>query len=486
MFTAKDGPVPEHDLLITGGTVLDPANKFEGIADIAISDGRIERIEKAGISRRAAANVIDATGKWVMPGLIDTHAHFAGRSATWDPALGHGMLAAAGTTTAIDFGSTPEDLFDGTRRKGAGLNVGGLFILRPGQTINRDDPPPAEVRQIVADALRRGALGLKIIGGYDPFTPEVTANIIAECNHQRAYIGYHVGTKATGSRLDGLREVPSLVGGNGRVHVAHVNAYCRGSILPSDQECAEAIEILLAKKGQYTSEVHQAVPNGTSGRCAPDGQVLADVARNCLKLRGYPTTSHGIRQAVKDGYASAIREKDGRVVYVRGAEALALFEELGTNCPLSFPVNLPSTAFTLTTAKDASGDFVVDAVSTDGGSHPRNIAIESTAALVRFGALSPLEMASKLSWMPSRMFGLLDKGHFSPGADADVTVIDPERGKATIGIVAGSVIMRDGQVTGSGGTVLVAREGEKSAKGSGLPHQVVDLTSSKLYTGYLD
>ena len=476
--------MPPYDLLIAGGTVLDPANKLEAVADVAVSAGKVERVEKAGISRGAASRVIDAAGKWVMPGLIDTHAHFAGKRATWDPALGHAMLAAAGTTTAIDFGSTPEDLFDGTARRGAGLNAGGLLLLRPGHTIPRDDPPPAEVRAIVAGALRRGALGVKVTGGYYPFTPEVTANIFAECNRQRAYPGFHVGTKKTGSRLDGLREVPSLIGDNGRVHVAHINAYARGSILPPDEECREALAILLAKKGQYNSEVHQAVPNGTSGRCGPDGAVMADVARNCLKLRGYPATSDGIRQAIRDGYASAIREKDGRVSFARGKEALALFDELNTDCPLSFPVNLPSSAFLLTTAKDEKGEFVCDAVATDGGSFPRNIAIESTAALVRFGALTPLEMAVKLSWNPSRMFGLLDKGHLSPGADADVTVIDPERGKATMAVVAGEVIMQDGEVRGSGGTVLVTPAGEKAAKASGLPYQVLDLTKSKLYAGY--
>jgi cytosine/adenosine deaminase-related metal-dependent hydrolase len=217
--------MPKYDVLIAGGTVLDPANNFEGIADVAIACGKVERVA-SNIDRGAAAKVIDATGRWVMPGLIDTHVHIAGAWRTWDPAVGHRMLAAAGTTTAIDFGGTPEHLFDGTKRLGAGLNVGGLMVMVPGRTIERDDPPPAEVRHIVNDAVARGALGIKMIGGYYPFSPEVTASIIAECNRQRAYIGFHLGTKETGSRLDGLREVPKLVG-TGRLHIAHVSAYCR-------------------------------------------------------------------------------------------------------------------------------------------------------------------------------------------------------------------------------------------------------------------
>lgn len=475
--------MPEYDLVITGGTVLDPASSTESQADVAVSHGKIELVRQT-VPAGQAAHKLDATGKWVMPGLIDSHAHFAGKRATWDPALGHAMLAAAGTTTAIDFGSTPEDLFEGTSRKGAGLNVAGLLLMRPGHTIPRDDPPPAEIRRIVSDALARGAIGIKITGGYYPFTPEVTADFIAECNRQRAYMGYHVGTKKTGSRLDGLREVPSLVGERGRVHIAHINAYCRGSILPALQECQEALEIISAKRRQYNTEVHQAVPNGTSGRCGPDGTVLADVARNCLKLRGYPTTADGIRQAMREGYASAIAERDGRVVFVRGAEALALFDELNTELSLSFPVNLPSSAFALSSAKYPDGEFICDAIATDGGSFPRNIAVESAMAMVRFGALSPLEMAKKLSLNPAVMFGLTNKGRVAPGFDADFTVIDPAAGKAVAAIVGGRVIMKDGQVTGRGGTLLVTAEGRKAATGSGLPHEVLDLTKSKLYAGF--
>jgi hypothetical protein len=482
-MAAVEDPMPRYDLLIAGGEVLDPANGFEGTADIAVENGKVTRVEPE-IDRDLASEVVDVTGQWVMPGMIDTHVHVAGRRPTWDPALGYRMMALAGVTTAIDFGGTPEQLIDGIHRKGAGLNVGGLFIFRPGETIPNDDPPPAEVNDLVADAMSRGALGVKMLGGYHPFTPEVTANIIATCNQQKAYIGFHVGTKETGSRLDGLREIPGLVG-TGRLHVAHVNAYTRGSILDPIDEVKEALSILTSMKGQLNSEVHQAVPNGTSGRCDEHGNVSADVAQNCLRLRGYETTADGIRAAIKDGYASVIREKDGAIGFAKADEALAIFEELQTDCSLSFPVNLPQSAILLTTSKDSDGDFIVDAVASDGGSHPRNINIESTMALVRFGALTPLELAAKLSWNPSRMFGLLEKGHLGAGADADITVIDPERGKAVRSFIAGDPVLVDEDVVASGGSLLVTSEGAGSAEASGLPHTVVDLAQSKLYRGFV-
>ncbi len=211
---------------------------------------------------------------------------------------------------------------------------------------------------------------------------------------------------------------------------------------------------------------------------------MADVPRNCLRLRDYPTTREGMRQAISDGYASVVGQKGNQVMYMKGKEALNLYEQSNTNVGMSFPVNLPSSAFRLSTGKNESGEFIVDAVSTDGGSHPRNVAIQSTMALVKFHALTPLEMATKLSLTPSKMLGLVSKGHFSEGADADITVLDPEINEPTMSLVAGKLIMIDGQVVGTGGTLLVTPQGQKTAKDSGLPYQVVDLSNSKLYAGW--
>ena len=472
----------KYDLILSGGTVLDPANGLHAVSDVGISGGAIERVAPE-LDPAEADDLIDVSGRWVMPGHIDTHGHVAGVARHWDPALGHAMLARAGVTTVLDMGGTGPNLIDGIKRKGAGLNVAGLYIMIPGSTIDDEEPSPTSISDIVGRAVRQGCIGLKILGGYHPFTPETTSNIIRACNDGMAYVAFHVGTKESGSHLDGLREVPDLVG-SGRLHVAHINAYCRGSIEDPKAECDEALSILEGMRGQLNSEVHQAVPNGTNGRCDEDGNVVANVPRNCLRLRGYPTTREGLRQAILDGYASVLTQKGGQVVYVKYQEAVALFDEADTNVSMSFPVNLAASAFRLTTAKNGSGEFIVDAVSSDGGAHPRNIAIQSTMALVQFGALTPLEMVTKLSWTPARMLGLMNKGHFSPGADADITVLDPSTSQPVMSLVAGRLIMLEGRPVGSEGTLLVTSEGAAAAKDSGLAYQVVDLSQSKLYADY--
>jgi dihydroorotase len=63
-----------YDFVIRGGTVVDPAQQLNGRYDVAVKDGRIAKVE-SDIPPSAADKTFDATGKLVLPGLIDTHAH---------------------------------------------------------------------------------------------------------------------------------------------------------------------------------------------------------------------------------------------------------------------------------------------------------------------------------------------------------------------------------------------------------------------------
>src|SRR5262247_25575 len=62
------------DLLLRGGRVIDPASGVDGLKDVAIRGGKVAAVQ-ADILPTSAREVLDVTGKIVLPGLIDTHAH---------------------------------------------------------------------------------------------------------------------------------------------------------------------------------------------------------------------------------------------------------------------------------------------------------------------------------------------------------------------------------------------------------------------------
>jgi hypothetical protein len=123
----------------------------------------------------------------------------------------------------------------------------------------------------------------------------------------------------------------------------------------------------------------------------------------------------------------------------------------------------------------------VDALASDGGALPRNYNILEGMALVRFDGLSISELAYKVSYAPSRMLGLVNKGHLSPGADADITVIDEPTGLPYLTVVGGRINMLDGIALGTGATFLVTEKGVGAAERCGVPYKVVDPADGWLY-----
>ena len=468
-----------YDSILKGGHVVDPANNVDEIFDVAINKGKIESVSDS-LAGQGDTELFDVSGKIIMPGHIDTHAHLSTPGGDVDRSYGHRMLAESGTTTALDLAGNPSILCEGIKLRGAGLNVACIAGLQPTVTIPSEKPSRNVIRDLIYKLKDNGGIGVKMLGGYYPFSAETSSEIIQEANDQESWVAFHVGTKDSGSDITGLREVPEIIG-RGRLHVAHVNSYTRGLTDTAEKEAEEAVKIISGIKNQVVSEVYLAQINGTNGLCDEDGNLVYNVARNCMMARKYSPDDNGLRKALFDGYGSAVIERGGRMILVSGPEAVEIWESNSTNQALSFPVNSPIANYKLVTAKYPLGDFVIDAISTDGGALPRNVAIERTMALVTFGALSISEAVKKLSCNPAEMLGLKNRGHFSQGAEADITVVDPSIGKACMSFVKGNVIMKDGKSVSQGGNWLILAEGEKIAKNSGIPYEIIDLSLSKLY-----
>ena len=103
-----------YDLLIRNGTVCDPARNFKRRADVAISGGKVAAIEDS-IPANRGREVVDATGCFVTPGLVDLHTHcYWGGTGLGIEA---GPIAArSGVTTWVDAGSFGVTQTDGFRR----------------------------------------------------------------------------------------------------------------------------------------------------------------------------------------------------------------------------------------------------------------------------------------------------------------------------------------------------------------------------------
>lgn len=93
-------------ILIKGGRVVDPENCVDETADVLICDGRIEKIGAELAAREA--DVINAKGKIVMPGLIDLHVHFREPGFEYKETIETGAKAAAhgGVTTVCPMPNT--------------------------------------------------------------------------------------------------------------------------------------------------------------------------------------------------------------------------------------------------------------------------------------------------------------------------------------------------------------------------------------------
>jgi dihydroorotase len=92
-----------YDLVVAGGRVIDPVRRLDGVMDVAVLKGRIAAV---GPNLGAdAARTFDATGRLVVPGLIDIHTHARSKEMP-------GLCLADGVTSLVDAGSQGADRID--------------------------------------------------------------------------------------------------------------------------------------------------------------------------------------------------------------------------------------------------------------------------------------------------------------------------------------------------------------------------------------
>ncbi|CAK7050124.1 MAG: Allantoinase [Desulfovibrio sp.] len=466
----------KYDLIIKNGHVVDPANSFNGLADVALSDGKIAAVGPE-LDIFKAGDMIDAKGLLVVPGVIDPHTHTVrpGSEGT-----AYKMLLRCGVTTTMDMRGPVETLLEELKAKGGGINAGCMNAVFADKDLPTDTPDSGKTRAFIEDRLDKGAFGVKIMGGHYPFSPEVTREIIEESAALKSYVAFHCGSTATGSNIKGLLEAVELAGSN-PLHIAHVNSYCRGMVDDVLEETLRGLDAL-RNSPNIVSESYLSMMNGTYCTIDAKGEIESRVTRNCLRMGGYSEDKTGLEKAILDGYCVIYSLAGGEMRLLPPKDGHKYWQNFpGAQC--TFAVNSPIAIMSCATAKRKDGSYVVDAFCSDGGANPRNVIFRNGMMLVQARYMTLDDLVRKSSLAPARMLGLVNKGHLSTGADGDVSVFDPSTGYAKYTVVGGKIRMSHGVCVDAPGTLITTERGTGAAAKAGLEAVVVDLAQSMYLQG---
>ena len=199
--------MPEYDLVIRGGTVVDGTGIPRYKADVAVKSGRVAKI--SGKISAGAAKEVDASGCIVAPGAVDLHTHYDGQI-NWDP---YASLSGWFGVTSLTIGqcgfgfapTRPEDrdlnmrmmnrieaiplesmrkgmrwdwetfpeYLDSLDRQGLGVNIGALFPFQPARAYvlgmmparertSVTEPELNQLKQLFDEAMKVGAFGFSL------------------------------------------------------------------------------------------------------------------------------------------------------------------------------------------------------------------------------------------------------------------------------------------------------------------------------------
>lgn len=388
----------KRGLVIRGGRVLDPDAGLDGTLDVWIRDGRIERLTEPGIRRDEKENweEMDASGCYVMPGLIDLHVHLRDPGFEYKEDIESGSRAAArgGFTTICCMANTkPVADCAGTV----------AYIVEKAARL-------APVHVIPVGAVTLGMEGKELTD----MAAMKAAGIGAVSEDGKTVMDREV------CRL-GMERARDL----GLVTLAHCEH--KG---------------MLAGGVMNEGEVSRRL--GLPGFCNGAEDVIA--GRDILLAEETGARLHLCHCSTA-----------GSVALLRGAKKLGL-AVTGEACPHHFTLTEDAvdgtdadfkmapplrTAADVAAVREGLADGTLDCIATDHAPHAAHekalgmkeapcgiVGLETAVSLViselvRPGVLTPLQMAQKMSRNPARILGIA-KGTLAAGSMADVTVIDPE------------------------------------------------------------
>lgn len=405
-------------LLIKGGAVVDPVAGKITEKDIMVVDGRIVRIA-VNLSPNGA-EVLDASGKLVAPGLIDMHVHLR------EPGF-----------------EAKETILTGTRAAARG----GFTSVACMPNTNPVADNAALISYIKNTALAKGAVNVYPIGA-------ITRGSKGE---ELAEMGDMKEAGAAAFSDDGMPVMNA-----GLMRRAMQYARMLGLTIISHSEDKNL------STGGAMHEGYVSTVLGLKGIPASAEEVM--VARDILLAEETSCRVH-IAHVSTAGSVRLVREAKARGVKVTAEAApqhFTLTDEAVMGYDTSTKVNPPlRTAADVAAVKEGLADGTIDVIATDHAPHtveekdveydkaPFGLVGLETAVglvwteLVGTGVLTPLQAITKMTLNPARVLGI-PKGTLETGADADITIIDPD----LTGIVDASLFESKGRNTPFNGRLL--------------------------------
>jgi N-acyl-D-aspartate/D-glutamate deacylase len=408
LLAAQTAPV--YDLVVSGGRVVDPASGLDAVRNIGISDGRIAELSTSTLRGR---NTIDARALIVAPGFIDVHAH--GQTAET-----YRFQSLDGVTTSLELelGTADVSRWYEERTPGQRINYGvsvGHIKVRmavlhdPGHVMPvaagaYQAASPAEIEEIarrIEQGLREGAVS---IGAGFPYTPAATRDellaVFRIAGRTKAPVHVHIR-----QGVAGLKEALALAAETGApMQVVHINS-------AGYEETPEMLRLIADARQRGLDVTTEAYPYD-AGMTEIQSATLQD-----------PYTHER---------ADRLSELEWPFTGERlNAESFARYSRIGG------PVVIHRNTEAMVTLAIASPLTMIgsDAYWQNGTGHPRTTGTYSRV-LGRYvrekRALTLMDAIKKMTLMPAqrleaRIPAMKQKGRVAVGADADLTVFDPER-----------------------------------------------------------
>jgi dihydroorotase len=382
-------------LLLKGGRVIDPSQNIDGVMDLLIDNGKVKEIGSS-IAAPAGAELLDVSGRLVVPGLIDMHVHLR------DPGLEYKEDIVSGTSAAVAGGFTSVCCMPNTKpaidnkaiasyiiakaKAEGSCNVFPVGTITQGMGSERmaemgelkeagcvavsDDGRPVTNAELMRRSLQYAAgMGIMVISHAEELA------LVGEGVMNEGFTSTEIGLKGIPRVAEDIataRDVLLAEYTGAPIHIAHVST--KG-----------AVEIIRAAKGR-----------GVNVTCetAPHYFTLTDDA-----VRGYNTNAKmnpPLREAA-DVAAIKAGLKDGTIDCIATDHAPHHLDE-----------------------KDVEFDVAMNGIVGLETSLPLAL------SLVEEGTLSLGQLVEKMSCNPSQILNL-GRGTLKVGSVADITVIDPAR-----------------------------------------------------------